>query len=261
MTSSTTPATNRQRPGGLARRIRLKPPHTSPESIAGKGIDDVVDHYTNIIGDLPANPIVIGHSLAVLFPDRLLSNGSAAAALAIDPAPIRGVVYLPPSAVRVASIALRNPANRNRAISLTAGQFRYGFANAVSADEAATLYERWAIPSREDRCLKRPQQISSATRQQEGFDTRKAWPAVPCCPQPAGGATTPSPLPSRGRRSGCMGSRQHGSGSAAVPRPRALPHHRQWLARGRRYIVVLDQRPRTLTGPVSLDTTPPEALI
>jgi pimeloyl-ACP methyl ester carboxylesterase len=57
------------------------------------------------------------------------------------------VLFLPPSALRVASLALRNPGNRNRAISLTAAQFRYGFANAVSADEASALYERWAIPS------------------------------------------------------------------------------------------------------------------
>jgi pimeloyl-ACP methyl ester carboxylesterase len=119
----------------------------SAESIAGKGINDVVDHYTQIIGDLPAKPIVIGHSFGGLIAQRLLSSGSAAAAVAIDPAPIRGVLYLPLSAFRVASIALRNPANRNRAISLTGEQFRYGFANAVSADQAATLYERWAIPS------------------------------------------------------------------------------------------------------------------
>ncbi len=119
----------------------------SADSIAGKGIAEVVDHYTRIIGDLPAEPIVIGHSFGGLVAQLLLSNGSAAAAVAIDPAPIRGVLYLPPSALRVASIALRNPANRNRAISLTAEQFRYGFANAVSADEAATLYARWAIPS------------------------------------------------------------------------------------------------------------------
>jgi pimeloyl-ACP methyl ester carboxylesterase len=120
---------------------------TSDESIAGHGIADVVDHYTRIIGDLPAEPIVIGHSFGGLIAQKLLSNGSAAAAVAIDPAPIRGVLYLPPSALRVASIALRNPANRNRAISLSADEFRYGFANAVSADEAATLYEHWAIPS------------------------------------------------------------------------------------------------------------------
>jgi pimeloyl-ACP methyl ester carboxylesterase len=119
----------------------------SPESVAGKGINDVVDHYTKIISDLPAKPIVIGHSFGGLIAQRLLTGGAAVAAVAIEPAPIKGVVFLPPSALRVASIVLRNPANRNRAISLTAEQFRYGFANAVSADEAAELYERWTIPS------------------------------------------------------------------------------------------------------------------
>jgi pimeloyl-ACP methyl ester carboxylesterase len=120
---------------------------TTPESVAGKGINDVIDHYTQLLEALPAKPIVIGHSFGGLIAQRLLTAGSAAAAVAIDPAPIRGVIFLPPSALKVASIALRNPANRNRAISLTAEQFRYGFANAVSADEAAALYERWAIPS------------------------------------------------------------------------------------------------------------------
>lgn len=177
---------------------------TSPESIAGKGIDDVVDHYTNIIGDLPAKPIVIGHSFGGLIAQRLLSNGSAAAALAIDPAPIRGVVYLPPSAVRVASIALRNPANRNRAISLTAEQFRYGFANAVTRTKPPRFMNAGRFHLREDRCLKRPQQISSATRRPRSTPARLT--AVPCWSQPAG-KTTPSPLPSRGRRSGCMESR------------------------------------------------------
>jgi pimeloyl-ACP methyl ester carboxylesterase len=119
----------------------------SPESVAGKGINDVVDHYAKIISDLPAKPIVIGHSFGGLIAQRLLTGGAAAAAVAIDPAPIKGVIFLPPSALRVASIALRNPSNRNRAISLTAEQFRYGFANAVSPDEATELYERWTIPS------------------------------------------------------------------------------------------------------------------
>jgi pimeloyl-ACP methyl ester carboxylesterase len=118
-----------------------------PDSVAGKGIDDVVTHYTGIISELPAKPIVIGHSFGGLIAQRLLSSDVAMAGIAIDPAPIRGVFYVPPSALRVGSIVLRNPANRNRAISLTAGQFRYGFANAVSADEAAELYEKWAVPS------------------------------------------------------------------------------------------------------------------
>jgi Predicted esterase len=56
-------------------------------------------------------------------------------------------MYLPVSALRVASIALRNPANRKRAVSLTRAQFRYGFGNAIPEEESDELYERWTIPS------------------------------------------------------------------------------------------------------------------
>ena len=42
---------------------------------------------------------------------------------------------------------LGNPANRNRAVPLTYDQFRYGFANAVSEDEAKELYETFAVPA------------------------------------------------------------------------------------------------------------------
>ncbi len=67
--------------------------------------------------------------------------------MAVDPAPIKGVLSLPVSALRVASIALRKPANRNLAISLTPEQFRYGFGNAIPEQESAELYDRWAVPS------------------------------------------------------------------------------------------------------------------
>ena len=48
---------------------------------------------------------------------------------------------------RSAKPALGNPANRHRAIPLTFEQFRYGFANAVSEDEARELYETFAVPA------------------------------------------------------------------------------------------------------------------
>jgi non-heme chloroperoxidase len=118
-----------------------------PERVAGHGINDVVDQYAQVISALDAKPIIIGHSFGGLIAQRLLGQDLAAAAVGIDAAPIKGVIYLPPSALRVASIALRNPANRSRAVSLTPKQFRYGFGNAVSAEESAELYERWNIPS------------------------------------------------------------------------------------------------------------------
>ena len=85
----------------------------NPERVAGKGIDEVVEHYAQIIKGLDARPVVIGHSFGGLIAQRLLGQDLAAAAVAIDPAPIKGVLFLPVSALRVASIALLRPANRN----------------------------------------------------------------------------------------------------------------------------------------------------
>jgi pimeloyl-ACP methyl ester carboxylesterase len=118
-----------------------------PERVAGKGLDDVDAHYAQIIRGLDAPPIVIGHSFGGLMAQRLLGEDLAAAAVAIDPAPIKGVFVLPPSSLKVASVALRRPANRNLAQALTREQFRYGFGNALPAQESDELYDRYAIPS------------------------------------------------------------------------------------------------------------------
>jgi len=118
-----------------------------PDRVAGHGIADVVAHHAYEIGKLERKPIVVGHSFGGLIAQRLLSGGFAAAAVAIDPAPAKGVLFLPASALRVASIALRNPGNRNGAVSLTKEQFRYGFGNALDEEESDELFERWAIPS------------------------------------------------------------------------------------------------------------------
>ena len=67
--------------------------------------------------------------------------------VAIDPAPFRGVLPLPLSALKASSPVLTNPANRNRAVPLTYEQFRYSFANAVSEEEAKELYETYAVPA------------------------------------------------------------------------------------------------------------------
>src|SRR6266581_3088462 len=117
------------------------------ERVAGHGINDVVSHYAGVIRGLGAKPIVIGHSFGGLIVQRLLGEDLAAAGVAIDPAPIKGIIFLPLSALRVASVALRNPANRKKAVTLTKDQFRYGFGNAVSAEESEDLYDRGSIPS------------------------------------------------------------------------------------------------------------------
>jgi non-heme chloroperoxidase len=77
----------------------------------------------------------------------LAGRGLAVAAVAIDPAPFRGVLPLPISSLKSAFPVLGNPANRNRAVPLTYERFRYGFANAVSEEEARQLYETYAVPA------------------------------------------------------------------------------------------------------------------
>jgi pimeloyl-ACP methyl ester carboxylesterase len=118
-----------------------------PEVFADKSIGQVVDHYTALIGQLDRRPAVIGHSFGGLFAQILAGHGLSAATVAIDPAPFRGVLPLPVSALRSGSPILGHPATRHRAVPLTFDQFRYAFANAVEEDEAQQLYAEFAVPA------------------------------------------------------------------------------------------------------------------
>jgi pimeloyl-ACP methyl ester carboxylesterase len=134
-------------PGWPGDPATVEAARANPAPIGGKGVGEVVAHFTEFLGTLPEKPIVVGHSFGGLIAQVLLGRDLAAAAVALDAAPIKGVLPLPVSSLRVASIALRNPANRNRPVSLTREQFRYGFGNAISAEESDALYERWVIPA------------------------------------------------------------------------------------------------------------------
>ena len=107
----------------------------------------VADHYAEVVEKLDRKPVVIGHSFGGLLTQILAGQGLAAASVAIDSAPFRGVLPLPISALRAAAPVLANPANRHRAIPLTFEQFRYAFANAVPEGEAKELYETFAVPA------------------------------------------------------------------------------------------------------------------
>jgi pimeloyl-ACP methyl ester carboxylesterase len=119
----------------------------NPEAIADHGIDDVTSHYAKIIDGLAAKPILIGHSFGGMIAEKLLGLDKGAAAVAIDAAPIKGVLPVPLSSLHASLPVFRNPANRHKAVSLTAEQFRYAFTNTVSQEESDALYEQWAIPA------------------------------------------------------------------------------------------------------------------
>jgi pimeloyl-ACP methyl ester carboxylesterase len=121
--------------------------NAKPEVFAHKTVGQVADHFEKIIRMLKRKPIIVGHSFGGLLVQILAGRGLALATVAIDPAPFRGVLPLPISALRSAWPVLGNPANRNRAIPLTFDQFRFAFANAVSEEEARELYDTFAVPA------------------------------------------------------------------------------------------------------------------
>ncbi|MGP0102440.1 MAG: alpha/beta hydrolase [Solirubrobacteraceae bacterium] len=118
----------------------------NPEVFAGKTVGRVADHLDEVLGGLERKPALIGHSFGGLLAQILAGRGLAEVCVAIDPAPFRGVLPLPISALRSALPVLANPLNRRRAVALTYAQFHFAFANAVSELEARDLYETYAVP-------------------------------------------------------------------------------------------------------------------
>jgi pimeloyl-ACP methyl ester carboxylesterase len=118
-----------------------------PEVFAHKTVGQIADHFEDVVRLLATKPALVGHSFGGLLTQILAGRGVSAASVAIDPAPFRGVLPLPISALKSASPVLGNPANRGRAVPLTYDQFRYAFANAVTEDEARELYATFAVPA------------------------------------------------------------------------------------------------------------------
>lgn len=118
-----------------------------PEAMAKKTVGQVADSIQELIAQLDKKPAIVGHSFGGLMTQILAGRGLSAVSVSISPAPFRGVLPLPISALRSSFPVLGNPANRSKAVPLTFDQFRYAFANAVSEDEAKALYNTYAVPA------------------------------------------------------------------------------------------------------------------
>lgn len=119
----------------------------TPDVFARKGVKQITDHLDDVVSRLKERPAIIGHSFGGLITQKLAGRGRAAVSCAIDPAPFRGVLPLPFTALKAAAPVLSQPANFKRAVMLTFEQFRYAFANSVSEGEARELYDKYAVPA------------------------------------------------------------------------------------------------------------------
>src|ERR1700761_3647702 len=116
-----------------------------PSGVEHLGIEEIVDHYAEIISELDRPPIIMGHSFGGAFTQILVDRGLGAAGVAIDSGPVKGLLALPASTLKSGLPVLKNPANRHRAVALTADEFHYSFTNTLSEEESGPIYDRYAV--------------------------------------------------------------------------------------------------------------------
>lgn len=126
--------------------VEVEALNEGPSPVEAITIPAIVEHLSGIIRELPAPPILIGHSAGGAFTQILLDHGLGAAGVALNSAPTEGVPVVPLSQVKATFPVLRNPANRHRAVRYDFEHWNYAFTNTFPEDEARALYERYAVP-------------------------------------------------------------------------------------------------------------------
>ena len=127
--------------------VEVEALNRDPSPIQAVTIPQIVAKLEGIVRELDSPPILMGHSAGGVFVQLLLDKGYGAAGVAINSAPTEGVAVLPLSQIKAAFPVLKNPANRHRAVGLTAEEWHYAFTNTFSEEESRALYERYAIPA------------------------------------------------------------------------------------------------------------------
>jgi alpha-beta hydrolase superfamily lysophospholipase len=134
-------------PGWPGMDVDVEVLRKDPTVMNGLGVGEVADHYETFIRSLDAPPILMGHSLGGLLVQILLDRGLGSVGVAIHPAPPKGVLRLPISAVRASAPVLSKPSNRNRTVSLTPKQWHYAFTNTMNEKDSKAAYARYHVPA------------------------------------------------------------------------------------------------------------------
>src|SRR5438132_5246582 len=124
----------------------VKEMRETADDSAGLGVNEIVDHYATLIGELDQPPVLIGHSYGGLFVELLLDRGLGRAGVAMSPAPAKGILVLPFSTLKSGSPALAHPSKWHGVVTLTPEEFTYAFVNTFSPEDAAAAYQRYAVP-------------------------------------------------------------------------------------------------------------------
>lgn len=129
---------------GTAEELRNRQPNDT--DLAKVRYTDVVDHYADIIKQLPEKPILIGHSLGGLTVQKLLQRDLGAACIAIHSVPPQGVLSFEWSFIR----SLWNPlglfSSTDKTYLMSFKDWQYSFTNGMSYADQKHAYDISTIP-------------------------------------------------------------------------------------------------------------------
>ncbi len=118
-----------------------------PDAALGKlTLEEVIAANRTFIQGLGEKPILIGHSMGALVSQILLAEGVAAAAIAIDSAPPKGIISLKWSFLKSNWGAISPFADEDEPIFLTQADFNYAFVNDWPEAKQQALYAAGVVP-------------------------------------------------------------------------------------------------------------------
>ncbi|MFJ8159154.1 alpha/beta hydrolase [Streptomyces sp. NPDC094468] len=115
--------------------------------VSGLGVDDILDHLSTVIENLPTPPIIMGHSIGGTLAQLLIGNGLGAAGVSIAGGPVRGMGGLPLSKLRSILPILNDFSIMHQEIALTIQDFRDIFANCLEKRASQWVYDRYVAPT------------------------------------------------------------------------------------------------------------------
>ncbi|MGB4777381.1 alpha/beta hydrolase [Microbacterium sp.] len=118
---------------------------SNPDAFASKMVQEVTDHYLEVIAELNVKPAVVGHSFGGLIAQKIAGEGASMATVAIDPAPFQGVLSVPLSSLKSSAPVVGHPRSLSHGVTLTLEEFSYGWANALDEEEARALYQEFHV--------------------------------------------------------------------------------------------------------------------
>jgi len=109
-------------------------------------LEQLVDHYTEILKELPEKAIVVGHSLGGLITQILVNRDVVAAGVAIHSVPPQGIFPYEFSFLKAGWKALGIFTSLDKTYMMSFKDWQYAFVNQMPLEEQKAAYEKYTIP-------------------------------------------------------------------------------------------------------------------